>query len=41
MTQMVDAVRKIAVITRQVPNHPYMVFDPARQTGGQDKKEEE
>jgi uncharacterized ferredoxin-like protein len=41
MTQMVDGLRKIAVITRQVPNHPYMVFDPTRKTGDPDKKEEE
>jgi len=41
MTNMVDGLRKIAVITRQVPNHPYMVFDPARKSGDQDEKEEE
>jgi uncharacterized ferredoxin-like protein len=41
MTNMVDGLRKIAVITRQVPNHPYMVFDPTRQSGDQDEKEEE
>ena len=41
MTNMVDGLRKIAVITRQVPNHPYMVFGPARKSGDQDEKEEE
>jgi uncharacterized ferredoxin-like protein len=41
MTNMVDGLRKIAVITRQVPNHPYMVFDPARKSADQDEKEEE
>jgi uncharacterized ferredoxin-like protein len=41
MTNMVDGLRKIAVITRQVPNHPYMVFDPTRKRGDQDEKEEE
>lgn len=41
MTQAVDALRKIAIITRQGANHPYMVFDPASQTGDQDKEKED
>jgi hypothetical protein len=39
MTNQVDSLRKIAVITRQIPNHPYMLFDPSRQAG--DRKDEE
>ena len=41
MTQMVDGLRKIAAVTRQVPHHPYMIFDPASQTGDPDKEKEE
>ena len=40
MTNMVDGLRKIAVITRQVPNHPYMVFDPTKKTNPQGDEEE-
>lgn len=40
MTNMVDSLRKIATITRQVPNHPYMVFDPARPIAGRKNEEE-
>lgn len=39
MNQMVDSVRKIAVITRQMANHPYMVFDPAKQNGKPEEEE--
>lgn len=39
MTHMVDAVRKIAVITRQMANHPYLIFDPAKGSG-KDTKED-
>jgi len=39
MTQMVDALRKIATVTRQVPNHPYTFFDPTRKTGEQEKED--
>jgi uncharacterized ferredoxin-like protein len=41
MTNQVDSLRKIAVITRQVPNHPYMVFDPTKGQGVKNKPEEE
>jgi hypothetical protein len=41
MTNQVDSLRKIAVITRQVPNHPYMVFDPTKGPGAKNKPEEE
>jgi uncharacterized ferredoxin-like protein len=41
MTQLVDALRKIATLTRQGANHPYMVFDPASKSGDQNKKEED
>lgn len=41
MTNQVDSLRKIAVITRQVPNHPYMVFDPTQGPGAKNKPEEE
>ncbi|MFZ0930467.1 MAG: DUF2148 domain-containing protein [Syntrophobacteraceae bacterium] len=40
ITNQVDSLRKIAVITRQIPNHPYMVFDPARKAGDQKNEEE-
>ncbi len=39
MTNQVDSLRKIAVVTRQMANHPYMLFDPARQA--EDKRNEE
>lgn len=40
MTNMVDGLRRIAAITRQVPNHPYMVFDPTKKASPQGDKEE-
>ncbi|PIP38600.1 MAG: hypothetical protein COX19_11770 [Desulfobacterales bacterium CG23_combo_of_CG06-09_8_20_14_all_51_8] len=30
LAKQVDAVRKITTITRQIPNHPYHTFDPAK-----------
>ncbi len=40
MTTLVDSLRKIATITRQIPNHPYMVFDPTKGAGAKKDKEE-
>ncbi len=40
MNNMVDSLRKIAIITRQIPNHPYMVFDPTKGAGSKKDKEE-
>lgn len=39
MTQMVDAVRRTATITRQMANHPYLFFDPAKGTEPSEKEE--
>ncbi len=41
MGKQMDALRKIATITRQIPNHPYHTFDPARKTGGSDPDKKE
>jgi len=41
MTNAVDSLRKIATITRQIPNHRYMVFDPAKATAAKDDSKEE
>jgi uncharacterized ferredoxin-like protein len=32
MAKQVDAVRKITTITRQIPNHPYHTYDPAKKS---------
>lgn len=36
MSNLIDSLRKIAIVTRQIPNHPYMVFDPEK---SKDKEE--
>jgi len=41
MTNLVDSLRKIATITRQIPNHPYMVFDPTKGAAGDGNDKEE
>ena len=38
MGNLIDSLRKIAIITRQIPNHPYMSFDPTKE---KKNKEEE
>ena len=41
MAKQIDAVRKITVITRQIPNHPYFTHDAeAKAKSGKKKKEE-
>jgi len=41
MAKQIDAVRKITVITRQIPNHPYFTYDAeAKAKSGKKKKEE-
>ncbi len=41
MTKQIDAVRKITTITRQIPNHPYHTYDPAKKSGSGKKNKEE
>jgi len=41
MASLVDSLRKIAVITRQIPNHPYMTFDPTKPVKGRQEDKEE
>jgi hypothetical protein len=41
MTNLVDSLRKISIITRQIPNHPYMVFDPKKGTGDESESKED
>jgi uncharacterized ferredoxin-like protein len=41
MAKQIDAVRKITVITRQIPNHPYHTFDPSKKNKSKDTKKEE
>lgn len=40
MTNLVDSLRKIAVITRQMANHPYLEVDPTRRPGDREDEEE-
>jgi uncharacterized ferredoxin-like protein len=41
MAKQIDAVRKITVITRQIPNHPYFTYDAeAKAKSGKKNKEE-
>ena len=39
MAKQIDAVRKITSITRQIGNHPYHRFDPAKKSGSEKKEE--
>lgn len=38
MTKQMDGLRKIAVVTRQMANHPYHTFDPAKKKSQEDAK---
>ncbi len=41
MAKQMDALRKIATITRQIPNHPYHTYDPSpKKSKGKKSKEE-
>jgi len=40
MSNMIDSIRKIAIVTRQIPNHPYIVFDPKKTSSSKEDKEE-
>lgn len=41
LAKQVDAVRKITTITRQIPNHPYHTFDPAKKKSAEKTGKEE
>jgi len=41
MSKQMDALRKIATITRQIPNHPYHTFDPAKKSGKEARQKED